>query len=433
MANAAAAAAAARRPRRWTGSRVPPSATTCALPRGRHAPALRSRPKELARVMPDDRAVADEAFPAGRTGPTIVVGLHFGAVEIPALWATARGVPITAPMETVADPDMQSYFERHARRTGLNGSCRSKAPRRRFAPRWRATRRWRSSPIARLSGSGARVELFGAPARLPAGPAVLAVETGAPTWVVATRRAGAEYRTRIERIECRAQRHAQGAPARRSSTAEVARLRARHRRCARAVVDALLPDLGRHHGRPPDGPRRPAHPHARLGRRLERRRDPRLCRRTRPSSTSSRSPITSASTRPRPRGRWRGARNAASRSSSVKRSRRAAATWSALFIDERIAPWGSLKSTVARDPRAGRPGDHRPPAGALSAVRQRPLDPRACSTSRTRSTTPTGSRPSIRRPPACAGAPARRNSRRKSGVAAWAPATLIGPSMSARR
>jgi len=52
-----------------------------------------------------------------------------------------------------------------------------------------------------LSGIGARVELFGAPARLPAGPAVLALETGAPTWVVATRRAGRAYRTRIERIE----------------------------------------------------------------------------------------------------------------------------------------------------------------------------------------------------------------------------------------
>jgi phosphatidylinositol dimannoside acyltransferase len=52
-----------------------------------------------------------------------------------------------------------------------------------------------------LSGNGARVQLFGAPARLPAGPAVLALETGAPTWVVATRRAGARYATRVERLE----------------------------------------------------------------------------------------------------------------------------------------------------------------------------------------------------------------------------------------
>ena len=154
----------------------------------------------LARVAPDDDALAAEAFPAGRTGPTIVVGLHFGAVEIPALWATARGVPITAPMETVADPEIQTYFERTRGGTGLT-----------VVPLEGAAAKVRSA-LARgetvalvadraLSGNGARVELFGAPARLPVGPAVLALETGAPAWVVATRRAGARYPTRIERLE----------------------------------------------------------------------------------------------------------------------------------------------------------------------------------------------------------------------------------------
>jgi phosphatidylinositol dimannoside acyltransferase len=155
---------------------------------------------QLARVVPDDAALAEVAFARGRTGPTIVVGLHFGAVEIPALWATARGVPITAPMETVADPDMQSYFERSRGGTGL-----------RIVPLEGAAARVRAALTSNetvalvadraLSSKGARVTLFGAPARLPAGPAVLALETGAPTWVVATRRAGATYRTRIVRLE----------------------------------------------------------------------------------------------------------------------------------------------------------------------------------------------------------------------------------------
>ena len=155
---------------------------------------------QLERVLPDDAAVAEKAFAPGRTGPTIVVGLHFGAVEIPALWATARGVPITAPMETVADPAIQSYFERSRGGTGL-----------RIVPLEGAAARVRAALANNetvalvadrtLSGSGARVTLFGAPARLPAGPAVLALETGAPTWVVATRRAGARYRTRIVRLE----------------------------------------------------------------------------------------------------------------------------------------------------------------------------------------------------------------------------------------
>jgi KDO2-lipid IV(A) lauroyltransferase len=53
-----------------------------------------------------------------------------------------------------------------------------------------------------VGGSGTLVELFGAPARLPAGPAVLALESGVPAWLAATRRVGfVEYRTRLERVE----------------------------------------------------------------------------------------------------------------------------------------------------------------------------------------------------------------------------------------
>jgi lauroyl/myristoyl acyltransferase len=37
---------------------------------------------------------------------------------------------------------------------------------------------------------GARVELFGAPARLPLGPAALSVATGAPIWLQAVERLG---------------------------------------------------------------------------------------------------------------------------------------------------------------------------------------------------------------------------------------------------
>src|SRR5688500_13107867 len=52
-----------------------------------------------------------------------------------------------------------------------------------------------------VAGAGASVELFGAPARLPIGPAALAVETGVPAWLVAARRTGwGTYRTHIERI-----------------------------------------------------------------------------------------------------------------------------------------------------------------------------------------------------------------------------------------
>ncbi len=157
-------------------------------------------PAQLARVVPDDEKIVNESFPPGRSGPTIVVGLHFGALEIPALWAGARGVPVLAPMETVADPDIQSYFERTRGSTGIKV-----VPLEGAAAKIRAALA-NNETVAlvadrALSGSGARVELFGAPARLPVGPAVLALETGAPTWIVAARRAGARYLTRIERLE----------------------------------------------------------------------------------------------------------------------------------------------------------------------------------------------------------------------------------------
>ncbi|MGI8928982.1 MAG: lysophospholipid acyltransferase family protein, partial [Candidatus Limnocylindrales bacterium] len=77
--------------------------------------------ERLARVGPDDPAQADKAFGARDGRGLIIVGLHFGAIEIPGLWATKRlGRRITAPMETIDDRDLQAYFERSRRQTGLN-------------------------------------------------------------------------------------------------------------------------------------------------------------------------------------------------------------------------------------------------------------------------------------------------------------------------
>jgi KDO2-lipid IV(A) lauroyltransferase len=186
--------------------------------------------KALERVLPDNPAVAAEAFPDGRRGPLIVVGLHFGSVEIPALWATNRGVPMTAPMETVSDPHVQAYFEHSRGSTGLT-----------VIPLEGAAAKVRSA-LARgetvalvadrpISGSGTRVSLFGAPARLPLGPAALALESGAPVWVSATRRIGSgEYKTRLERVELQAS----GTPRERLS----AFMQAEAHAFERAVADA---------------------------------------------------------------------------------------------------------------------------------------------------------------------------------------------------
>jgi KDO2-lipid IV(A) lauroyltransferase len=132
----------------------------------------------------------------------IIVGMHFGAIEIPALWATKRfGRHITAPMETVSDPEIQSYFERTRRETGLDLiPIQDAAP---VLRRSLAAGETVALVADRSIGSlGTSVDLFGAPARLPLGPAALAYESGAPAWLITTRRVrGGDYRARIERIE----------------------------------------------------------------------------------------------------------------------------------------------------------------------------------------------------------------------------------------
>ena len=166
-----------------------------------------ARPEYLARVEPEDPNLLDLAFgPSDASGERprqmIIVGMHFGAIEIPALWATKRfGRRITAPMETVNDPEMQSYFERTRGKTGLDLiPIEAAAPvLRRALANGETVALVADRPIG---GAGVTVELFGAPARLPLGPAALAYETGAPAWLIATRRVGGgDYRARIERIE----------------------------------------------------------------------------------------------------------------------------------------------------------------------------------------------------------------------------------------
>ncbi len=158
-------------------------------------------PKRLDHVQADDWSVAERAFQGGKSGAFIIIGLHFGAIEIPALWATRTlGARITAPMETIGDPGLQAYFERARAQTGMNVIPTAGA-----ATELRAALA-RNEIVALVAdrpvgGAGSSVELFGAPARLPAGPAVLSDETSAPAWLIVTRRVGwNEYRSRIEQI-----------------------------------------------------------------------------------------------------------------------------------------------------------------------------------------------------------------------------------------
>ena len=160
-------------------------------------------PRGRGRIAVDDAAAVDEMLgPSGGDGrPAIVIGMHFGAMEIIGIHAVAeRGVSMTTPMETITDPDLQAYFVRTRGATGLNIIPTT------GAGRELAARLAAGEPVGlvadrAVAGAGARVELFGAPARLPLGPAVLALESGAPAWAVAARRTGyGSYRARVERL-----------------------------------------------------------------------------------------------------------------------------------------------------------------------------------------------------------------------------------------
>jgi KDO2-lipid IV(A) lauroyltransferase len=156
------------------------------------------------RVQPDDAALAEEVMgPAGSGKRRLIfVGLHFGAIELPALWlARVRGLRLTSPMETIDNPDLQRYLERTRSKAGLQ-LIPTQGAARVLTARLAAGETVAIVADRVVAGSGARVEFFGAPARLPLGPAVLALESGAPAWAVATRRVGpGEYRAELEHIE----------------------------------------------------------------------------------------------------------------------------------------------------------------------------------------------------------------------------------------
>jgi lauroyl/myristoyl acyltransferase len=141
------------------------------------------------RVVVETPDALEQAFGDAGRG-VILVGLHYGAIEMPGIFVVhMAGRPVTSPMEIVADPPLQAYLERTRGASGV-----------RIIPIRDARRRLREA-LGRaevvgliadrdLVGTGQPVELFGARTRLPSGAALLAVETGAPVFVAAVRRTG---------------------------------------------------------------------------------------------------------------------------------------------------------------------------------------------------------------------------------------------------
>jgi KDO2-lipid IV(A) lauroyltransferase len=150
------------------------------------------------RLLLETPELLAEAFGSGRA--LIFAGLHFGDLEVPARYLAARTGRAVAPMETLPDPALQGWFERTRGASGIRIVGLREARRELLE----ALRDGDSVGLVGdrdLTGGGTLVQLFGAPARLPLGPALLAIESGAPLFAVGVRRAGiGRYRGRVEPI-----------------------------------------------------------------------------------------------------------------------------------------------------------------------------------------------------------------------------------------
>jgi KDO2-lipid IV(A) lauroyltransferase len=148
------------------------------------------------RLAVETPEVVEQAF--GPDAPAILVAMHFGAVEYPARFAVARGGgPILAPMETLGDPALQDWVRRTRASVGVE-IIGIRDARRALEARLRAGRQVGLVADRLVAGGGVDVPFFGAVARLPLGPALLAVETGRPIYLGAVRRVrGGRYAGRL--------------------------------------------------------------------------------------------------------------------------------------------------------------------------------------------------------------------------------------------
>jgi KDO2-lipid IV(A) lauroyltransferase len=159
----------------------------------------------ITRAYVDQRLVMDtpdliaEAVVPGKA--VLFVGLHLGTVELAVIFLAFQVGETVTPMETIDDPGLQAYFERTRGVAGVR------------LVGLREARRELTHALANgipvglvgdrdLTGGGIPIELFGAPAMLPMGPAMLAVETGVPTYAMTVRRAGTgRFRGKLIPIE----------------------------------------------------------------------------------------------------------------------------------------------------------------------------------------------------------------------------------------
>jgi KDO2-lipid IV(A) lauroyltransferase len=135
-----------------------------------------------------DIATPDTVRDATSGRGIVLVGMHFGALELPvAVVSRLAGHRVTTPMETLDDPALRRWFETSRGRMGVQIVPLRDARRTLLS----TLREGRSIGLVNdrdITRTGIPVPLFGAPAPISPAPAVLALETGAPVYVASARR-----------------------------------------------------------------------------------------------------------------------------------------------------------------------------------------------------------------------------------------------------
>lgn len=151
------------------------------------------------RMTVENMAEVDVWMVPGRA--FILVGMHFGAIEVPAIFAVSRLHRIVSPMESISNARIQRYIYKTRDTVGIRLIGLDQP-----GPDLLATLR-RNEAVGlvadrMISGGGVEVELFGARTKIPAGPVLLSAETGAQIYVSAGRRVGrGRYLGRVRQLE----------------------------------------------------------------------------------------------------------------------------------------------------------------------------------------------------------------------------------------
>jgi KDO2-lipid IV(A) lauroyltransferase len=150
-----------------------------------------------ARMSVTGREHLDEALAAGRG--CVAVMPHMGNWDVAGHWFAARGYPMASVAEEVRPRRLFELFQQHRRELGMRiiGLASDRHVGRTLASL--LADNWVVGLIADrdLTGRGLEVEMFGAPRRIPVGPALLSLSSGAPVLVCAVWTSPSGWHVRI--------------------------------------------------------------------------------------------------------------------------------------------------------------------------------------------------------------------------------------------